>query len=141
MAVYGLGYNGIKDSGTFQIEPTLAATIATTLEAEEGKAYAIDGDGLVGYGTAGDPVFGIVEKVRKEDNNSDVLLASLKLTGFVEGVAITSVTDAHPEAGKAVCVDGSGGVQIAATNAQTTLISRARAFYVDTTGATAIIQL
>jgi hypothetical protein len=141
MAVYGLGYNGIKDCGTFQIEPTLAATIATTLEAEEGKAYAIDGDGLVGYGTAGDPVFGIVEKVRKEDNNSDVLLASLKLTGFVEGVPITSVTDAAPVAGKAVCVDGSGGVQIAATNATADLISRARAFSVDATGKTAIIQL
>lgn len=141
MAVYGLGYNGIKDCGTFKIDPSLATTIATALEAEEGKAYAIVDDGLVGYGTAGDPVFGIVEKVRKEDNNSDVLLASLKLTGFVEGVAITSVTDALPEAGKAVCVDGSGGVQIAATNAETTSISRARAFYVDTTGKTAIIQL
>jgi hypothetical protein len=141
MAVYGLGYNGIKDSGTFKIDPSLATTIATALEAEEGKAYAIDGDGLVGYGTAGDPVFGIVEKVRKEDNNSDVLLASLKLTGFVEGVAITSVTDAAPVPGKAVCVDGSGGVQLADTNAATNLISRARAFSVDTTGKTAIIQL
>lgn len=140
MAQY-YGYEGIKDYGTFKVDATTATAIGTDLSGEENKAYAISADSTVGYGSSGDPVFGIVEKVEKEYTNSTDLVATLKLTGMKEGVPTTDVTDSIPVVGKSVCVDGSGALIVSSTTATVDVASRARAFSVDTTNCLAIIQL
>lgn len=135
------GYEGIKDYGTFKVDATTAALISTDLAGEENKAYAISADETVGYGASGDPVFGIVEKVEKEYTNSTNLVVTLKLTGMKENVVTTTVAANIPVAGKLVAVDGAGALIVSATNATTDVLSRARAFSVDSTNSTAIIQL
>lgn len=141
-----LGYNGVKDYGTFKIDSTTAAAIGTDFNGEVGKVYTISGDGTVGYGLEGDPVFGVVERVEKEKNNSTTLLAVLKLTGLVEGVAITETAAKQPSAGDGLAVDGAGALvkltsYAVADNEATVIPVKAIAFSVDTTAGTAVIQL
>jgi hypothetical protein len=141
MAELTLGYSGIKDYGTFEVDATTATAIGTSLDGEINKVYAISADSTVGYGSSGDPVFGIVEKVEKYKANSTVLVATLKLTGMAEGVLTTATTASLPVVGKIATVDGAGKLIVAATNAATDVLSRARAYSVSATAHTATIQL
>lgn len=136
-----LGYNGIINAGTFIVDATTAAAIGTSLAAEANKAYAISDDGKVGYGSSGDPVFGIVQVVEKESINSTTLLATLKLTGMVEAVTTTTVAANLPVIGKKVLVDGAGALIVAATTATADAVGNARAFSVDSTKHLAVILL
>lgn len=136
-----LGYNGVKDYGTFEVDATTATAIGTSLSGEVNKPYAISADATVGYGSSGDPVFGVVVKVEKYQSNSSVLVATLKLTGMAENVITTSTTASLPVAGKIVTVDGAGALIVSATNAATDVLSRARAYSVSAANHTATIQL
>lgn len=136
-----LGYNGIINAGTFIVDATTATAIDTDLAAEVNKAYAISDDGKVGYGSSGDPVFGIVVAVEKESANSTTLLATLKLAGMVEGVSTTSTAANLPVIGKKVAVDGAGALITAATTATPDVVGNARAFSVDSTNHLATILL
>lgn len=136
-----LGYNGIKDSGTFIVDATTATAIGTSLAGEANKAYTISADGKVGYGASGDIVFGIVQVVEKESANSTTLLASLKMTGMVEAVTTTTVAANLPVIGKKVLVDGAGALIVAATAVTADAVGNAIAFSVDATNHLAIIRL
>jgi hypothetical protein len=136
-----LGYSGTKDSPTFEVDATTATAIGTNLAGEVNKVYAISADRTVGYGSSGDPVFGVVVKVEKYKANSSTLVTTLKLTGMAEGVITTSTTASLPVVGKVACVDGAGALIVGATSAAVDVLSRARAYSVDATNHTAIIQL
>ena len=136
-----LGYSGIVNSGTFEVDATTATAIGTALASEINKVYAITADSTVGYGNSGDAVFGVVEKVEKYAPNSDVLVATLKLTGMAEGVITTSTTASLPVIGKIATVDGAGALIVSATNAATDVLGRARAYSVSAATHTATIQL
>lgn len=141
MAELTLGYNGITNSGTFEIDETTATAIGTSYAGEINKVYAISADSTVGYGSSGDAVFGVVEKVEKYKSNSSTLVATLKLTGMAEGVLTTATTASLPVVGKTATVDGAGKLIVAATDDTTDVLSRAVAYSVSATLNTATIRL
>lgn len=72
----------------------------------EGKAVTVTGNGQMGYGSAGDPLRGIIDKY-EDDNNMTVQYSGFRTAPGISG--------SLPTANDYVCVDGAGDVSKVAT--------------------------
>lgn len=105
-----LSFNRLMDSGTFYLNTTTASGLSGDLSKIVGKAVTFTGNNEVGYGAADKPLAGIVSKAEYEDNGSDKVVVTVEWSGTFEGVSATGVA-----AGDGVTVNGTGGLQKAAT--------------------------
>jgi hypothetical protein len=101
----GLGaqYATVKAAGSVSSVALVSGTAYV-----ENKAVTCEGDGLYGYGSAGDPIRGIIQKY------DDDGYMSIQHSGFRVGVP--GVSGALPSANDFLAVDGSGAVSEIATN-------------------------
>lgn len=89
---------------TMPLDATTKAAIGTDYDGAKGKAVAITGNNTVGYGTAGDSLFGVIVKVEQDG------FASVQVKGFACGLVGTASGTAI---NKFAAVDGVGGVKSA----------------------------
>lgn len=111
MSRLGIGFEGIGAKFvTVQAAGSVSAVALISGAAYvEGKAVTITDDGQMGYGSAGDPLKGIIDKY-EDDNNMTVQYA-----GYKEDVPC--ISGSVPDAGKFVCVNGDGAIsQVASAN-------------------------
>jgi len=94
----------------------------------DGKAVALTGNGIAGYGSAGDPLLGRIHKY--EDDHK----MSVQIKGFTE---FDGIEDALPTAGDFVVVDGSGNVSAASDGTA----GPARAVSVDATNTKVMVLI
>lgn len=121
-----LSFKRIINSGTYYIDQTTTTAINGDLNALVGKAVTITGNQEVGYGTADQPILGIVMTAAYEDQGSEKIVVTVESRGGFEGIAASGIT-----AGAGVTVNGTGGVQTAETG-----LVRAVAIAFDTDKAT-----
>lgn len=76
---------------------------ARSTTAAKGKAVALTGNNTVGYGSDGDPLFGVVRKAESDG------YATVQVKGFACGI-----TASETAVGKFAAVDGAGGIKSAA---------------------------
>lgn len=75
----------------------------------EGKAVTATGNGQMGFGSAGDPLKGIIDRYESDHN------MTVQYAGFKEDVP--GISGSLAAVGKFVCVDGAGAVsQVASAN-------------------------
>lgn len=122
----GIEFEGIGAlRATFKAHGSVSAVaLASGAAAVEGKAVTVTGNGEMGFGTAGDPLRGIVEKY--EDDG----YMTVQVAGFKEGIPGVSVT-----ANDFLCVNGAGAVsKVASGN-----VGPAYAVSVDSTDNTVVV--
>lgn len=122
----GIEFEGIGAlRATFKAHSGIQSIVAASgVAAVEGKAVTVTGNGEMGFGSAGDPLRGIVEKY--EDDG----YMTVQVKGFKEGIPGVSVT-----ANDFLCVDGNGAVsKVASGNA-----GPAYAVSVDSTDNTVVV--
>lgn len=109
MARGGIGFQGIgakyvtvKAAGSIS-----AVALASGLAYLDNKAVTCEGDGLYGFGNAGDPIRGIIDKYEADHH------VTIQFAGFREN--IPGVSGALPTANEHLAVDGSGAVSEVAT--------------------------
>ena len=128
----GISYEGIYSPSDFI--PAKADTALKAIQhisgnaAVEGKAVAITGDAEVGFGNAGDPIYGKLEKYEDDDN------VTVQVGGYA---TLPGVSGSLPTASNSVVVDGSGSVS-ADANAS---IGGAKAVSVNTTQNTVVVLI
>lgn len=121
-----IGFEGIGAlRATVKAHSGVKSMAATSgVAAVEGKAVTVTGNGEMGFGSAGAPLRGIIEKY--EDDG----YMTVQVEGFKEGVPGVSVT-----ANDFLCVDGNGAVsKVASGNA-----GPAYAVSVDSTDNTVVV--
>lgn len=91
---------------TMPLDSTTKAAIGTNYDGAKGKAVAITDNNTVGFGSDGDPLFGVLTKVEHDG------CASVQVKGFSCGLAGTASATAI---NKYAAVDGAGGVKSAGT--------------------------
>lgn len=103
-------YEPIRDGGTFKLDKTTATAIKADMESILGKVVSLVGTTApeVGYGTSGDPVFGVVTAVEKEAPNSEDFVVTVEYGRCFEEVPTSGTSTAV--AGKGVAVNGAGAV-------------------------------
>jgi hypothetical protein len=84
-----------------------AVALASGLAYLGNKAVTCEGDGLYGFGNAGDPIRGIIDKYEADHH------VTIQFAGFREN--IPGVSGALPTANEHLAVDGSGAVSEVAT--------------------------
>jgi len=97
-----LGFNGCVESATFIVDSATLTAIGTDYDGAKGKAVALTANETIGYGSSGDGVFGVIEKVHKNGT------AAVRMLGGVDGVAITDTAENQPVFGDYLAVDGAG---------------------------------
>jgi len=109
MARGGIGFQGIgakyvtvKAAGSIS-----AVALASGLAYLDNKAVTCEGDGLYGFGNAGDPIRGIIDKYEADHH------MTVQFAGFREN--IPGVSGALPTANEHLAVNGSGAVSEVAT--------------------------
>jgi len=109
MARGGLGFEGIGAKYvTVQAAGSVSAVaLASGVAYVEGKAVTCEGDGLFGFGSAGDALRGIIDRYEKDH------YMTVQFAGFRENVP--GVSGALPAAKEYLVVDGSGAVSEVAT--------------------------
>lgn len=105
-----LGFKRLMNTPTYYLDSTTTTAIDGDLNALVGKAVTMVGNREVGYGTADKPLMGFIMTAAYEDQGSDKIVVAVESRGSFEGVTATGVV-----AGDGVTVDGSGGLQKAAT--------------------------
>lgn len=135
-----LSYEGIYTDGTFKLDAATATAIAADPEGGVGKVVTIVGNETVGFGTSGKPLFGVITKVEHEENGSEGLVATVRLSGMVEDVPISATSSKHPAAGDAVAVDGTGRLAKLDLSTAAAVVGGV-CFAVNTSAKTAVIQL
>lgn len=103
MSRLGLGFEGIGAKFvTVQAAGSVSAVALVSGAAFlEGKAVTPTGNGQMGYGSAGDPLRGIIDKY-ESDNNMTVQYAGFRTAPGISG--------SLPTAKDFICVDGAGSV-------------------------------
>lgn len=112
---------------TMPLDSTTKAAIDKDYDGAKNKAVALTGNNTVGYGTAGDALFGVIRKVEPDG------AASIQVKGFACGLKGTASSTAI---NKFAAVDGSGGVKSAGTG----VVSRGYITSVDGSNVTEIIM-
>jgi hypothetical protein len=104
MARGGVGFEGIgAEYVTVQAHGSVSSVaLVSGASAVEGKAVTVTGNGQMGYGTAGDPLRGIIQKYEDDGN------MTVQVKGFKEGVP--GISGALPAANDFLCVNGAGAV-------------------------------
>ncbi len=115
----GLDWEGIGAVfATFQAAGSVSAVmLASGIAAVEGKAVTLEGDGLAGFGGAGSPVLGRIDKYEGDH------YMTVQTGGYTK---MPGVSGSMPTAGAFLTVDGHGAVQ-----ASTGGVGPARAVSVD----------
>jgi hypothetical protein len=127
----GIEFEGIGAlRATFKAHGSVSAVaLASGAAAVEGKAVTVTGNGEMGFGTAGDPLRGIIETY--EDDG----YMTVQVKGFKEGVP--GISGALPAANDFLCVNGAGAVsKVASGNA-----GLAYAVSVDSTDNTVVVYI
>lgn len=109
MARGGLGFEGIGAKYvTVQAAGSVSAVaLASGAAAVEGLAVTCEGDGLFGFGQAGDALRGIIDRYERDH------YMTIQFAGFRE--AVPGVSGALPSANDYLVVNGSGAVSETAT--------------------------
>ncbi len=84
-----------------------AVALASGAAYVEGKAVTCEGDGLFGFGNAGDALRGVIDKYESDH------YMTVQFAGFREG--IPGISGALPTANEYLVVNGSGAVSETAT--------------------------
>jgi hypothetical protein len=107
MARGGLDWEGIGAVyATFQAAGSVsAAMLASGVAAVEGKAVTIEADGKAGFGSAGDPLLGVINHYENDH------YMTVQTGGYA---TVPGVSGALPDAGDFLVVDGLGGVKASA---------------------------
>lgn len=105
----GISFAGIGEKyATVQAAGSVSAVALVSGAAYvENKAVTCEGDGLYGFGSAGDPLRGIIDHYEKDH------YMTIQYAGFREDVP--GVSAALPTAGDHLVVNGSGAVSEIAT--------------------------
>ena len=98
----GAKYVTVKAAGSIS-----AVALASGLAYLDNKAVTCEGGGLYGFGNAGDPIRGIIDKYEADHH------VTIQFAGFREN--IPGVSGALPTANEHLAVDGSGAVSEVAT--------------------------
>lgn len=98
----GAKYVTVKAAGSVS-----AVALASGFAYVENKAVTCEGDTLYGFGSAGDPIRGIIDKYEKDH------YMTIQYAGFREN--IPGVSGALPTANEHLAVNGSGAVSEVAT--------------------------
>jgi hypothetical protein len=117
----GLDFEGIAAVyATFQADGSVSAVmLASGVAAVEGKAVTIAGNGIAGFGSAGNPLLGRIDKYESDH------YMTVQTGGYTK---LPGVSGSLPTAGDFLVVNGSGAVQ-----ASTGAAGPARAISVDDT--------
>jgi hypothetical protein len=109
MARGGLSFEGIgaKYATVKAAGSVSAVALASGFAYVENKAVTCEGDTLYGFGNAGDPIRGIIDKYESDH------YMTIQFAGFREDVP--GVSAALPTANEHLAVDGSGAVSEVAT--------------------------
>lgn len=100
----GLDWEGIDAVyATFQADGSVSSVaLASGAAAVEGKAVTITGNGIAGFGTAGKPVLGQIDKYESDG------YMTVQTGGYA---SMPGVSGSLPTAGDFLVVDGSGAVK------------------------------
>lgn len=124
----GVDFEGIgAEYVTVQAHGSVSSVaLASGAAAVEGKAVTVTGNGQMGYGTAGAPLKGVIQKYEADG------YMTVQVKGFKTAPGISG---ALPTAGDFLCVNGAGAVsKVASGNA-----GPAYAISVDATANTAMV--
>lgn len=104
---YELGFNGLRTSGTFHLAAATKSTIQSDPKQIIGKVVTITGNGEVGYGSADDEPFGVVDQIEYISTNDNDFLVTVSWGQCVEDIKCAGTENA----GEFLACDGSGGVK------------------------------
>lgn len=104
MARGGVGYEGIAAVyASYQADGSVSSVmLASGVAAVEGKAVAIAGNGIAGFGSAGDSLLGRIDKYENDN------YMTVQTGGYT---SMPGVSGSLPTAGDFLVVDGNGAVQ------------------------------
>lgn len=105
--MYELGFNGLRNSGTFYVAEATKSTIQSDPKQIIGKVVALTGNGEVGYGAADDEPFGVVEQVEYVCTNDDDYVVTVAWGQTFEDIKCAGTENA----GEFLACDGTGGVK------------------------------
>ena len=105
------GYNGLRNGGTFKVDSTTKSAISSDPKQIIGKVVALTGNYEVGYGSATEAPFGVVDQIEKEFTNSSDFCVTVLWGQTFEDIPCAG-TEA---AGDFLACDGSGGVATSET--------------------------
>lgn len=100
----GVGYKGAPFIADGSVS---AVALASGAAAVEGKAVTAVGNGVMGFGKAGDPLKGVIAKYETDGH------MTVQFAGFREDVP--GISAALPKVNDFVCVDGEGAVSAVAS--------------------------
>lgn len=104
---YELNFNGLRTSGTFHLASATKSTIQADPKQIIGKVVAITGNGEVGYGSAGDEPFGVVEQIEYFTGGSEDFVVTVCWGQTFEDIKCAGTENA----GEFLACDGTGGVK------------------------------
>lgn len=105
--MYELSFNGLRNSGTFKVASATKGTIQSDPKQIIGKVVTITGNQEVGYGSADDEPFGVVEQVEYVSTNDDDYLVAVAWGQTFEDIKCAGTENA----GEFLACDGTGGVK------------------------------
>lgn len=124
MADFSLNGTGGVACVTMPLDAATKTAIGEKYDGAKGKAVSLTGNNTVGFGSDGDPLFGVIRKAESDG------YATIQVSGFACGITASSAA-----IGKLAAVDGSGGIKSAADG----VIGRGYITSVDDTDGTADI--
>lgn len=129
MARGGLDFEGIAAVyATFQADGSVSSVaLASGVAAVEGKAVTITGNGIAGFGTAGKPVLGRIDKYEGDG------YMTVQTGGYAK---LPGVPGSLPTAGDFLVVNGNGAVTASAG-----AVGPARAISVNSTSNTVMVLI
>lgn len=105
--MYELSFNGLRNSGTFKVASATKTAIQSDPKQIIGKVVTITGNQEVGYGSADDEPFGVVEQVEYVSTNDDDYLVAVAWGQTFEDIKCAGTENA----GEFLACDGTGGVK------------------------------
>ena len=105
--MYELSFNGLRNSGTFHVAAATKSTIQSDPKQIIGKVVTITGNGEVGYGSADDEPFGVVEQVEFVSTNDDDYVVTVAWGQTFEDIKCAGTENA----GEFLACNGTVGVK------------------------------
>lgn len=105
--MYELSFNGLRNSGTFYVAGATKSAIQSDPKQIIGKVVTITGNKEVGYGSADDEPFGVVEQVEYVSTNNDDYIVAVAWGQTFEDIKCAGTENA----GEFLACDGTGGVK------------------------------
>ena len=105
--MYELSFNGLRNSGTFKVASATKSTIQSDPKQIIGKVVTITGNQEVGYGSADDEPFGVVEQVEFVSTNDDDYVVTVAWGQTFEDIKCAGTENA----GEFLACNGTGGVK------------------------------